>query len=203
MAVMLKQGGLFDELSRDVQAPSIAGLHYIADFIDTETEATLIKVIDTQPWLTDLKRRVQHYGYRYDYKVRGLASDLYLGSIPEWLQPCCQKLQNEGHFSRIPDQVIVNEYLPGQGIASHRDCIPCFGDTIASISLGSGCQMDFVSGEARTSHYLEPQSLLVLSGEARYQWKHGIATRKSDKINGVAMPRARRISLTFRNVILN
>lgn len=203
MAGILKQGGLFNEPEADVQVPNIAGLHYIADFIDEKTEATLIQTIDAQPWIMDLRRRVQHYGYRYDYKVRGLASDLYLGPIPEWLQPFCQKLQSEGYFSHIPDQVIVNEYLPGQGIASHTDCIPCFGDTIASISLGSGCQMDFINGEARTSHYLEPQSLLVLSGKARYHWKHGIAARKSDKIDSAAMPRARRISLTFRNVILN
>jgi len=203
MAALPKQGGLFDEPETDVQAPNIAGLRYVTNFVDEKTEATLIQTIDAQPWIMDLRRRVQHYGYRYDYKVRGLASDLYLGPIPEWLQPCCQKLQREGYFSHIPDQVIVNEYLPGQGIASHTDCIPCFGDTIASISLGSGCLMDFVSGEVRTSHYLEPQSLLVLSGEARYQWKHGIAARKSDKLDDTAMPRARRISLTFRNVILN
>ena len=190
-------------MEADVRVPHIGGLLYIADFIDEKTEATLIQTIDAQPWIMDLRRRVQHYGYRYDYKVRGLASDLYLGPIPEWLQPFCQKLQSEGYFSHIPDQVIVNEYLPGQGIASHTDCIPCFGDTIASISLGSGCQMDFINGEARTSHYLEPQSLLVLSGKARYHWKHGIAARKSDKIDSAAMPRARRISLTFRNVILN
>lgn len=200
---MPKQGGLFDEPETDVQAPNIVGLRYVTNFVDEKTEATLIQTIDAQPWIMDLRRRVQHYGYRYNYKVRGLASDLYLGPIPHWLQPCCQRLHREGYFSLTPDQVIVNEYLPGQGIASHTDCIPCFGDTIASISLGSGCQMDFVDGEARTSHYLEPQSLLVLSGEARYQWKHGIAARKSDKVNGIAISRARRISLTFRNVILN
>ena len=203
MVAILKQGGLFDKPAIDGQAPDIVGLQYIPNFIDGRIEAALIQNIDTQPWITELKRRVQHYGYRYDYKVRGLTSDLYLGLIPEWLQPCCQKLHSEGYFIRTPDQVIVNEYLPGQGIASHTDCIPCFGDTIASISLGSGCQMDFVGGEAKTAYYLEPQSLLILSGEARYHWKHGIAARKSDKINNTAIPRARRLSLTFRNVILN
>lgn len=181
--------------------PTISGLAYIADYIDTTTEAALIETSDAQPWLNDLKRRVQHYGYRYDYKVRGLARDLYLGPIPEWLEPFCHKLQSEGYFRQTPDQVIVNEYLPGQGIASHTDCIPCFGGTIASISLSAGCQMDFAQGAIKTQYYLEPRSLLVLSGEARYQWKHGIAARMSDKIDGLALPRSRRLSLTFRTVI--
>jgi alkylated DNA repair dioxygenase AlkB len=45
---------------------------------------------------------------------------------------------------------------------------------------------------------LESRSLLILTCDARYKWKHGIALRKSD--NGVK--RQRRISLTFRKVIL-
>lgn len=198
----MKQRALFEINEDRADALGIPGVRYMPHFISSEAEVALIRIIDQQPWITDLRRRVQHYGYRYDYKARGLASDLYLGPIPAWLKPFCEKLQSEGHFSQIPDQVIVNEYLPGQGIASHTDCIPCFGDTVSSISLGSGCQMDFESGVKRTSHYLEAQSLLVLTGEARYLWKHGIAARKSDRVDGSLVPRNRRISLTFRNVIL-
>lgn len=197
------QHSLFKVQDDQSNAPTIAGLNYVPHFINAELEAELIQLIDQQSWITDLRRRVQHYGYRYDYKVRGLKSDLYLGPIPQWLRPYCQKLHSEGYFSQIPNQVIVNEYLPGQGIASHTDCIPCFGETIASISLGSSCQMDFTRGDRKTSLYLEPCSLLILSGDARYQWKHGIAARKSDKVDGTIMPRARRISLTFRSVIHN
>ena len=49
---------------------------------------------------------------------------------------------------------------------------------------------------------LAPQSLLVLNGEARYDWTHEIAARKNDLIDGQRRPRGRRISLTFRKVIL-
>ena len=116
----------------------------------------------------------------------------------------CHRLQQEGHFSKPPDQVIINEYQPGQGITLHTDCVPCFEETIASLSLGSPCVMNFThtnTGE-NTSHLLEPRSLLLFSGDARYQWKHGIAARKSDKHDGQIIARGRRISLTFRNVIL-
>jgi alkylated DNA repair dioxygenase AlkB len=45
---------------------------------------------------------------------------------------------------------------------------------------------------------LEPRSLLILSNEARYEWQHGIAARKSDRWQGKVIPRARRLSVTFR-----
>jgi alkylated DNA repair dioxygenase AlkB len=41
-------------------------------------------------------------------------------------------------------------------------------------------------GEGDDTHkflYLPPRSLLVLSGEARYLWSHGIAARKSDMVS--------------------
>ncbi len=184
--------------------PDIPGLVYIPTFIEADTEAALIANIDQQPWLHDLKRRVQHYGWRYDYKSRGITQDLHIGPIPDWLGGLCEHLSADGIFSRVPDQVIINEYQPGQGISAHIDCMPCFGDTIASLSLGSACVMDFTSTTIgkKQSQLLEPRSLLVLSGDARYQWQHAIPARKGDKWQGQSNPRTRRISLTFRTVIV-
>ena len=49
---------------------------------------------------------------------------------------------------------------------------------------------------------LESGSLVVLSGEARHNWTHGIAQRKTDNFKGVKTNRRLRISMTFRKVIL-
>jgi alkylated DNA repair dioxygenase AlkB len=85
-------------------------------------------------------------------------------------------LQQERLFTEIPDQVIINEYQLGQGISAHIDCVPCFADTIASLSLGSPCVMDFAHSKTgeKSSLLLEPYSLLVLSGDARYVWQHAM-----------------------------
>ncbi|MGL5784827.1 MAG: alpha-ketoglutarate-dependent dioxygenase AlkB [Alphaproteobacteria bacterium] len=115
---------------------SVPGLSYLPCFITPDQENELIEEIDSQTWILELKRRVQHYGYVYDYKSRRLDSSQYLGSMPNWLNLWCKKLWEKGLFHTPPDQVIVNEYLPGQGISPHIDCIPCFGNTIASLSLG-------------------------------------------------------------------
>ena len=181
--------------------PNIKGLRYISEWITLDTEAELISIIDQQPWMRDLKRRVQHYGYRYNYKARNVTQDLYLGELPNWLQPLVQKLASDALFQATPDQVIINEYLAGQSISPHIDCIPCFGGTIASLSLGSPCVMDFCKGTEKHSLMLERCSLLVLSDSARYEWQHGIAGRKTDKHDGQIISRTRRLSLTFRNVI--
>lgn len=182
----------------------IEGLNYIPDFITLAEEASLLDTIDHQPWLTDLKRRVQHYGWKYDYTARKVDESMRLGALPDWLRDYCQRLYDDGHFPKVPDQVIINEYQPGQGIAPHIDCVPCFEETIASLSIGTPCMMDFThpATSEKVAHLLEPRSLIIFSGDARYQWKHGIAARKTDKYEGQVIQRGRRISLTFRNVII-
>ena len=196
---------MMESLIDDMQdVPQIDGLHYISDFISSHDETLLLRTIDAQSWRTDLKRRVQHYGYVYDYKARNISRDLWLGELPDWLSELTDKLVTAKHFQRAPDQVIINEYEAGQGIARHIDCIPCFGDTIASLSLGSPANMDFQNQKTdeNASLRLVPRSLLIFSGAARHKWQHGIAARKSDLVNGVRITRTRRLSLTFRNVIV-
>jgi alkylated DNA repair dioxygenase AlkB len=184
-------------------APSIPGLSYVPEYINPQQEAALIRTIDAQPWITKLKRRVQHYGYRYDYKARSVEPESQLGPLPEWLAPYCNRLCADGFFPQMPDQVIINEYQPGQGIAPHIDCVPCFTETIASLSLGSSCVMEFthVETQQKIPMLLEPRSLVVLTGDARYHWQHSIPHRKTDRYNGSIFQRDRRLSLTFRKVI--
>ena len=198
---MTLQADLFGDVSED-EAITIPGLHYCSNYINKTEQRALLDMIDQHPWLTDLKRRVQHYGYKYDYKARMVTPELYLGLLPDWLMPLAHRLHREGLLSAVPDQAIINEYLPGQGISAHIDCVPCFGSEIASLSLGSACVMEFTHAHHnKQTKALEPCSLFVLSGPARYEWQHCIPARKSDVIGGIKINRARRVSITFRKVI--
>jgi len=185
------------------QVPDIKGLRYIPNFISENEHNALLSIIDANLWLDDLKRRVQHYGYKYDYKARNILPNSYLGELPEWLDSLRQRLRNEGIFEQKPDQAIINEYLPGQGISAHVDCVPCFNDVIASLSLGSDAIMQLSNPKQKYDVFLEKCSLIVLSGEARYKWQHAIPARKSDIVDGVKLERHRRVSVTFRKVILS
>ena len=183
----------------------IDGLTYLPEYLSTEEHDALWTAVNAESWLDVLKRRVQHYGYRYDYKARRIDASMRVGEFPEWAENLACRLQHEGLFAEKPDQLIVNEYEAGQGIALHVDCEPCFSDTIVSISLGSTCVMDFAHRKTKEkkSLLLDVGSLVVLQEAARYDWQHGIAGRKTDVFFEEVYPRSRRVSLTFRKVLLS
>lgn len=182
----------------------VQGLAYAVDFISESEEADLLVAIDAGHWSNELERKVQHYGYKYDYRSRRIDESMRVGAMPEQIQAMAERLCAKGIFRSAPDQCIVNEYLPGQGIAPHIDCEPCFAETIASLSLGSQAVMDFTHSVNGDRHpvWLERRSIVVIKGSARYEWKHGIARRRKDAIGEFVVPRSRRVSLTFRNVSL-
>ncbi|MEM6811641.1 MAG: DNA repair protein [Pseudomonadota bacterium] len=124
---------LFQDI-KDFNSSTIDGLEYHSNFISPEEEQDLIGFIDNQEWLNDLKRRVQHYGYQYDYKAKSISVDSYIGEIPKTFNFLIRRLIERNNIQTAPDQAIINEYVPGQGIAPHVDCVPCFGDIILSIS---------------------------------------------------------------------
>ena len=153
-------------------------------------------------WRNDLSRRVQHYGWRYDYKARAITPDMHLGALPDWLANVAQKLCAEtGLFDRVPEQVIVNEYLPSQGIATHIDH-PGFGPTVCMVSLLDDWEMDFSKNwRDKNPALLKQGSVVLLNGPARSEWQHGIAPRKSELMENGRRERKRRLSMTFRTVL--
>jgi alkylated DNA repair dioxygenase AlkB len=182
----------------DGQIPS---LYYVENYISASEEKILLRNIDRQKWDDSLKRRVQHYGYKYSYRNRQIDQSSQIGNIPNWLNDLSSKLQKDNIMPYKPNQIIINEYVPGQGIAPHIDLVHAFSGVICSLSLGSDCIMDFTR-EVKVSRILHKRSLLVLSEDARYRWMHSIAARKTDKVNGNILPRGRRVSITFRKVII-
>lgn len=183
---------LFPPQSHEI--PAISGLQYRPEFVTEAAERALVAAIDAEPWDTSWDRRRQPYGVSYG-RAKGDRP-----AIPAWGAKLGNRISTELGESAF-DQMLVNEYQPGQGIAMHHDYAP-FDRTVVSLSLLAPCVMDFrhpASGR-REAILLEPRSLLVLSDEARYDWQHGIARRKSDLWNGVRIPRARRLSITFRRL---
>ena len=185
------------------------GLEYHPDFLDASQEDGLIAHIGDSEWLTDLSRRVMHFGSKYDYTSRGLDETARIGPLPEWLAQLSNMVREaaseEAKQLLDPDrpfeQAIINEYLPGQGIAPHIDR-DWFGPVVATVSLGSAVNMDFSCDSTGDKHVqrLAPRSLVLLYGDARSEWRHGIAKRRSDTWNGQRIKRQRRVSITFRTI---
>ena len=178
---------------------TIPGLCYVHSYLNHSEQEALLQAIDQQPWLTAWKRRTQQYGYQHQARPHALQP---LAPLPTWLATLGQRLQQEGWLSQAPQQVTINEYEPGQGIARHRDC-RCFGATIAVISLLSPCVMVWTPTPPGHSVpvLLYPGSLLLLQGEARSRWRHSIPARQSDVVDGVRIMRKRRVSVSFRSLL--
>jgi len=194
----------------------IEGLSVIKDFISEEQEKLLLESFDWDEGVQDslLKhRQVLHFGYEFNYKTNNIDPDIPLDSkIPSLCETVARSALDAGLISCLPDQLTVNRYLPGQGIPPHTDTHDCCTETILSLSLGSGIVMQFGGprGE-QVPIWLPARSLLVMSGEARYCWTHGITPRHGDTVphtvlnssrtllEGLTLvPRSERVSLTYR-----
>ncbi|KAI9574386.1 hypothetical protein HD554DRAFT_2034503 [Boletus coccyginus] len=113
-------------------------------------------------------------------------------------------------------QAILNLYHPGEGITPHVDLLNRFDDGIIGVSLCGSCVMSFEEAAARGSAesggegkkwdlYLPERSVLVMSKDARYDWKHGIPGRTHDLVENedeyhepCLIKRGIRLSATFR-----
>ena len=184
------------------------GLVYVDDFVSSTEEEELLDHLDVshaEDWLPDLQRRVQHYGYRYDYRKRRVDRSMELGPLPDWLSKLADLIADRASMDGAFDQAIVNEYQPGQGIAEHIDCEPCFGGVVTMVSLGSDIEMLFNHQRSGARHHqrLRRRSLTIMTGAARYEWAHSIAKRQSDQWESRRVPRSRRVSITFRSVVLS
>ena len=57
---------------------------------------------------------------------------------------CISKILYDDKLLRnYPNQIIINKYIPGQGISAHRDHYPIFDNDIATLSLGSPIVIEF------------------------------------------------------------
>ena len=180
------------------------GLLYFKDIIEEKNE--LISFLDNnEKWkaLSDSKnsRKVQHYGYNYDFKSGKTSTKT--DPIPEeflsLIVSLKKKCKNAGLVESDFNQVIVNNYEVGQGISAHTD-VKEYGQIIGCYTIGSGATMRFTRGEEKYDIYVEPNSLYIMSGESRYEWKHEMVARKSDIVGDRKVQRDRRISITFRCV---
>ncbi len=188
---------------------NIKGLKIINDFIDREEEMYLLKNIYNNLWDESIKRRVQHYGIKFEYKYRKIDDKNSIEKLPGWLNQVVNKLKQINELKKFnPDQCTINEYLPGLGIAPHIDTHSCFTDTIVSLSLENLTTMYFknkfdVNIQEKIGTILHPRSLLILQKESRYCYSHGIPFRKTDTISNNIIKRKKRVSVTFRQISNN
>lgn len=125
-----------------------------------------------------------------------------------------------------PNHVLINEYLPGQGIMPHKDGA-AYHPVVCTVSLGAPLCLDIygtkddgtIECKPKWKILQEPRSLLITTGDIYTDFLHGIAETHEDKdidpetvsnwsllrspeavVDGT-IERHRRTSLTYRDVI--
>ena len=176
------------------------GARVVEDVIPVQEAWRILGEIDQESWSNEIGRRVQHYGFRYRYRGENSRPEA-APPFPEWAERMSRAV--EPLMGTRPTQCIVNEYRPGQGIGMHADA-RTFGPVVVSVTLGAAWEMRF---RHRDAHVYERNGLegdqclvlpvgsaLVLTGDARTVWMHGICRRQS------AQETKRRVSATFRTL---
>ncbi|UBF26976.1 alpha-ketoglutarate-dependent dioxygenase AlkB [Kovacikia minuta CCNUW1] len=179
--------------------PDIPGLRYLPDYLTAAEEGALVAAIEQAGWENGgMRRLVRQFGYRYSFSRRSMAPGDFREALPNWGASIARRLHQGNLLPAVPNQMLANRYLPGEGISFHVDAAEF--NEIAALSLLSACVMEFRHGKTgeKQKIWLEPRSLLILEGAARWDWQHGIPYRKRDRHAGREQLREPRISLTFR-----
>ncbi|XP_029335592.1 alpha-ketoglutarate-dependent dioxygenase alkB homolog 6 isoform X2 [Mus caroli] len=170
------------------QAPPL--IYYVPDFISKEEEEYLLRQVFNAPkpkWTQLSGRKLQNWGGLPH--PRGMVPE----RLPPWLQRYVDKVSDLSLFGGLPaNHVLVNQYLPGEGIMPRPPQRPI------------------------TSLLVEPRSLLVLRGTAYTRLLHGISATCVDELDATSLPpnatacksalpgaqlvRGTRVSLTIRRV---
>ncbi|CDW53085.1 alkylated DNA repair protein alkB [Trichuris trichiura] len=162
--------------SAEVSCPE--GLVLLTDFITDSQERDLSKLVESYSanYCCLGKRRVLHFGYNFLYSTN--EPDISKPAeqpIPPLCLELTKRMRSLHLIEQLPNQLTVNFYEPGQGIPLHFDSSPLIGKEIVSLSLNGDIVMDFVKPLTNCHHslLLPRRSLLIMTGQARYEWKHG------------------------------
>jgi alkylated DNA repair dioxygenase AlkB len=177
----------------DSSLPS--GFLYQPDFVSLDEERRLVEAVRALEFGAVkmrgqvARRRTAHFGWLYGYESFRIEPG---PPIPASLLSLRQRAAEfAGVGADELAEVLVTEYAPGAGIGWHRDA-PMFG-LVIGVSLLGGCRFRFQRGKAEAREIraatVEPRSVYVLTGAARWQWQHSIPPT-----------RERRYSVTFRTL---
>ncbi|KAF8665957.1 hypothetical protein HU200_054043 [Digitaria exilis] len=195
-------------LTADEQARLLAAIQR-GEFLVTATSSRAMRFGDLPSWAIELSALI-----REAICVGHVDVDAEMTNEDEDVCPLPSDLLWREPFF---DQMIANRYNPGEGICAHVDLMR-FDDGIAIVSLESACVMHFSQAEptgttldtlklgdgepTKVPVYLNPGSLVVMSGDARYLWKHEINRKPGAQLwDGRELEQHRRTSVTLRKLL--
>lgn len=192
------------EILNNFKVGSLPTVYYIPDFITNIEEEQLLNKIYQAPlskWKSLKNRRLQNWGGVVHEK--GLLPQ----DLPTWLKRITERISTQTSlFPSSINHVLINEYLPNQGIMPHQDG-PAYFPVVAILSLESPVVMNFTPhssflenlkmkakngdlelSDAERSSFsvlLMPRSLLIFKDDVYCNYLHGISDDEMQKCDKV------------------
>ncbi|UYV71426.1 ALKBH4 [Cordylochernes scorpioides] len=186
----------------------IEGVTVVPDFISAEEEDQLVDGIDQIPWVPSQSGRYkQDFGPKVNFKKKKVRCGTFNG-LPEFTRWLVERLRTVNPLADFrPVELCHLDYSPARGAAidPHLDDFWLWGDRLVTVNL-LGDTVLTLTPVSDTTPALNPRpcssiieadvpmprrSLVIISGEARSQWYHGIHR---------ANITSRRLAMTFREL---
>ncbi|KAI0227570.1 Alkylated DNA repair protein alkB-like protein 4 [Lamellibrachia satsuma] len=175
----------------------LTGIDMIKDFVTEDEEEWLRDQVDKTAWVDSQSgRRKQDYGPKVNFKKHKLKMSVFSG-MPSLSRMLVDRMSQHSVLSGfVPVELCNLEYTPerGSSIDPHFDDFWIWGDRLVTLNLLSATvhtmTMDSLPG-IEVAVALPRRCLVVVGGDARYKWKHGI--HRFDITS-------RRLAMTFREL---
>lgn len=175
---------------------NIDGVFIVKEFVNNEEETHLISMIDSrQPWTPSQEGRAkQDYGPKISFLKQKVSIGNF-GGFPDFAVDLFDRMvvnysQQLNNF--VPVEFCILEYTPERNsyIRPHYDDKWIWGDRLITVNLLSDTVLRLTK-EFKVPPYeivikMPARSLLIIHGEARYDWHHSI-NRYDIKSRRVAM----------------
>jgi len=187
----------------------VPGLFLIYNFLSKTEESELHSSIESLPWDTNRAqtRRVQLYVPWKEEPKFVITPKPHLTPLPPSSKDIAKKIKKIGkqNFRQfnwdsynidedIACELQINEYGPVDALGFHKDNPIAYTEVICGVSLLCDCWIHYQLRNQEVKVLIPKRSLYLLTGAARYQWKHGIPPESL--VGG-----EKRVSFTFRKVM--
>lgn len=190
---------------------TIDGVHVFEEVITPEEEAAIVSSIDKTEWVNSQSgRRKQDFGPKLNFKKKKVNLSGFAG-LPSYVKDIWERLTNQygkdgGVLSNfLPVELCNLEYDPSRGssIEPHFDDFWVWGTRLVTLNYLSPTALTLTrppkednedstdEEESEIAIIMNPRSLLVLSGDARFKWLHEV--KRQDVME-------RRVATTWREL---
>lgn len=185
-----------DQIGNDQIAFPLDGIYLVPDFLNEDEEDKLLKAIDDDIWIPSQSgRSKQDFGIKINFKKQTIKTKYFTG-MPMYSQPLIERLHTHRLLKDFQSVELCNlDYRSERGshIDPHIDDTWIWGERLITINLLSNTILCLIPKDEHSNKIiyipLPRRWMIVLYGDARYEYKHAIQRRH---IHG------RRVAVTFR-----